>query len=274
MRQNLGDDSRENTDRWLLTYADMITLLMAFFIMMYSMSILNLAKFKEAAVSIRSGFGGDVAGHSPGVLSTGRPPHSQPLPNGQTGIRTSVAVPDESAAWKAIRPLVSYIQNTGGKENQKMRVYQDQRGIVIAMNSDELLFEPGSAKIKGDAYPILNRIAETLYKLEGPVIVEGHTCSIPPVGANYRSNWELSTARATNVIRYLVHKGIEPQRLAASGYASFRPLAPNTTAAGRIRNRRVEIVLPGGPRFAIGKPATVNQVQGQGSSLVDENGKQ
>jgi len=247
MKRSVPDNTHESTDRWLLTYADMITLLMAFFIMMYSMSILNLAKFRQAAISIRSGFGGAVRGQGQAALRTGGVivSNSPPMADDTGG-----------SSWKVLRPLLSYIEDHAGKENRDMRIYQDERGIVIAVRSDALLFESGRAALRMEAYPLLNKIAETLIDLDGPVQVEGHTCVIPPSGREFRSNWELSTARATNIIRYLVGKGIAPQRLSASGYSCFRPIAPNDTAAGRAMNRRVEIVIPQGPRIAIQKDMT------------------
>lgn len=235
MRKKKADGGHENSERWLLTYADMITLLMAFFIMMYSMSVINLAKFKEAAVSIRSGFGGAAGGQGKSVLDNGGSYSTKPSPLGG----------DSSAStWKIITPLISYI-NTDPHLKKNARVTVDNRGVVISMLSDNMLFDPGSADIRRPARPLLNTIAELLFKVDNNIRVEGHTCSLPPrSGSRYATNWELSTARATNVLRYLVEdKGLDATKFSAAGYAGTHPVAPGNTEQNRRKNRRVDVVI-------------------------------
>lgn len=234
MRKNKREEAPENMDRWLLTYSDMITLLMAFFIMMYSMSVLNLAKFKEAAISIRSGFNGIMKGQGKSVLSS----------DGQFGTKPSSIKGDTAGvSWQVIKPLVEYIESGAGGKGAAS-VGEDSRGIVITLMSDNVLFEPGSSRLKPSAYGMIDRIAETIDETDNAVQVEGHTCNLRPRGSRYPSNWELSTARATNVLRYLVEsKGLDARRFSAAGYGSVRPVASNETDAGRRKNRRVEIVL-------------------------------
>ncbi|MCE5198766.1 MAG: OmpA family protein [Armatimonadota bacterium] len=231
MRRKNGKQEHENLDRWLLTYSDMITLLMAFFIMMYSMSVLNLSKFREAAISIRSGFGGMVRGQGRSPLGT----------SGTFGAKPSSIEGDTAGvSWRVIKPLVEYIETANGEA----QIGEDKRGIVITIRSDSMLFKPGSSEVRPEAYPLLDRLAKTLSKIDNLVQIEGHTCDLPPRSSRYPSNWELSTARATNVLRYLVErKKLFSWRFAAAGYGSVRPMAPNDSEADRRKNRRVEIVI-------------------------------
>ncbi len=185
MRKKKGHDGHENSERWLLTYADMITLLMAFFIMMYSMSVLNMAKFQEAAISIRSGFGRHHTGQGKSVLGSSGSFSPKPSP-----IAGRLA---RSGLGGSMKPLVDYIEKDA-KLRKNTQVGQDSRGVVISMLSDDLLFDPGSAEINEHAYPLLDKIAEMLDKLwQTAFSIEGHTCDLPPrPGAKYPTNWELS----------------------------------------------------------------------------------
>lgn len=242
MRKKKGHEGHDNAERWLLTYADMITLLMAFFIMMYSMSVLNMAKFRAAAISIRSGFGGMIQGQGKSVLAaTGAfSPKPSPIAGDSLGVE-----------WSLVRPLVTYIEKNP-RLRKNTQVARDSRGIVVTLLSDDLLFDAGSAEINSRAVPLLDKIAETLDKIGSPICVEGHTCDLPPrPGGRYPTNWELSTARATNVLRYFVEaKGLDPRLFSAAGYAGLRPFLPNTSERNRRRNRRVEIVIVAGERAA------------------------
>ncbi|MCE5324263.1 OmpA family protein [bacterium] len=233
MRKKSENEDHGNLDRWLLTYSDMITLLMAFFIMMYSMSVLNVSKFREAAFSIRSGFGGMIRGQGQSPLGA----------NGMFGPKPSAINGDTAGvSWKVLKPLVNYIESNLGDDNTS--IGEDQRGIVIAINSDAMLFDPGSSTIREKAVPLLNKIAGTLARTDNLVQIEGHTCNLPTNSSRYPSNWELSTARATNVLRYLVErKKLQPWRFAAAGYGDVRPVAMNNTETNRRKNRRVEIVI-------------------------------
>jgi len=238
MRKKKGHEGHDNAERWLLTYADMITLLMAFFIMMYSMSVLNMAKFRAAAISIRSGFGGIIQGQGKSVL--GETGAFSPKPSPIAGDKLGVD-------WSVVKPLVTYIEKDPNLR-KNTQIARDSRGIVVTLLSDDLLFDAGSAEINSRAMPLLDKIAETLDKMGNSIRVEGHTCDLPPrPGSGYPTNWELSTARATNVLRYFVEaKGLDPRLFSAAGYAGLRPFLPNTCEENRRRNRRVEIVIVAG----------------------------
>jgi len=218
--------------RWLLTYADMITLLMAFFILMYSMSIMNLAKFKEVAISIRSGFGGPLEGGS----------HLLTHPAGQVSVAGEQFPAESRSIEEVAAELEDYIKEHD--LTNSMQVNVEQRGMVITVVTDNLLFPVGSAELRPGAEEILHKIAGLVQSVSNKVLVEGHTCNLPIHTAEFPSNWELSAARASRVIRYLIEVyGIEPERLAVAGYADTKPTARNDSEAHRRLNRRVNIVI-------------------------------
>ncbi|NLN77794.1 MAG: flagellar motor protein MotB [Armatimonadetes bacterium] len=269
MRKKKADAGHENHERWLLTYADMITLLMAFFIMMYSMSVLNLSKFQEAAISIRSGFGGTMSGQGKSIMNSSGSFSAKPSPIGGEGTVSTM---------KIMGPLIEYIK----KDPQLKRnagVTIDDRGVVISILSDNMLFEPGRADIRADTRPLLNKIAELLYKIENNVRVEGHTCNLPPkAGGRYPTNWELSTARATNVLRYLVEdKGLNAELFSAAGYAGTHPAAPNDIEQNRRKNRRVDIVIVGKqditPSQPVIKPDLATQAVAENKKSEEQSSK-
>jgi chemotaxis protein MotB len=232
MRRRRKDEKHENLERWLLTYADMITLLMAFFIMMYSMSVLNLQKFREVAFSIRSGFGGALEGGSYGRVPQGKPTIREPI---RSEVPTG-RLPDVA------EELERNIRQRHLQQQVHTRV--EERGLVVSLVSDYVLFDIGSAEIRPGARPLLDIIAKIIEQVPNAITVEGHTCSLPIHTARFPSNWELSTQRATAVVRYLMDRhGIPAGRLAAAGYADSKPLVANDTDANRRRNRRVDIVI-------------------------------
>lgn len=230
-RKKSHPEEHGNADRWLLTYADMITLLMAFFIMMYSMSVLNTAKFNQAAISIRSGFGGIMPRQGNAVVR----------PSGGS-FDPSQNVQIAGVKWRIISPLVNNIEQK--KQKMSAKIGEDNRGIVITLSSDQFLFEPGSAQINQQAYKLLDNIADTLGKIPNNVQIEGHTCDLQTKNEKYADNWELSSARAISVLRYLVeNKGLPAKQFSVAGYGSIRPVSPNNTEKERSQNRRVEIVI-------------------------------
>ena len=222
--------------RWLLTYADMITLLMAFFIMMYSMSVLNLEKFRDVAFSIRSGFGGPLEG-GPGMLS---------FESRKDGIAPNLDDMSQSGGPGAMQSVAQeigqYIKEQGLGKVVRMRV--EERGLVVSLVTDEVLFDIGHAQLRPRAQRILAKVAEVARGIPNDLLVEGHTCDLPISTAQFPSNWELSTTRATTVVRYLIEQsGLAPRRVSAAGYADSRPLVPNDSEAHRMLNRRVDIVI-------------------------------
>ncbi len=231
-----GGHDNAGSMRWLLTYADMITLLMAFFIMMYSMSVLNLQKFREVAFSIRSGFGGPVEG-GPGMLN---------FPQRKDSLTPNLGDISESSGPGALpgvaQEMERYIREHGLSQMVRMRV--EERGLVVSLVTDQVLFDIGRAQLRPRAKQILQKVAQLLRDLPNDIAVEGHTCDLPIRTPQFPSNWELSTARATTVVRFLIEQaGIAPRRVSASGYADSRPLVRNDSEAHRTYNRRVDIVI-------------------------------
>jgi chemotaxis protein MotB len=251
----------ENHERWLLTYADMITLLVAFFIMLYAMSVMNVQKFEQLAVSVRSGFGGSVTNGTPTIMQqgggiTGRPSiitnQESKHPNRQDYAKsgedwnvpsTKLAADQEDKRLDDLqRVLIKYIKENG--LDKKVEVVVNERGMIIRLLTDKMLFDSGQADLRGNERGLLNEISTLLRdKLDNQVEVEGHTDDLPIHTARFPSNWELSTARATTVLRYLGDRGVPWGRLRAAGYADQRPVALNDSANGRRRNRRVDIVI-------------------------------
>jgi chemotaxis protein MotB len=218
----------ENHERWLITYADMITLLMAFFIMMYAMSIVNLGKFSQLAVSIRSGFGG----HERGMMDTALGITEQ------TG-----SVPANS--FQLLTQIAQDVRNALGQDAQRDVEFLAEGGVVtIRVHADDVLFARGSAALTPRAAATLDAIAQAIAKLPYQIRVEGHTCDLPVHNAQFANNWELSAQRAINVVLYYIERrGFSPRRLSAVGYADTVPVAPNDSEANRAKNRRIDIVL-------------------------------
>jgi chemotaxis protein MotB len=223
-------ETTHNQDRWLLTYADMITLLTAFFLMLYSMSVMSKGKFSQLAVSVRSSFSG-----APGTGNR----DSDPNPSiNQLGLPTA----DYQNYGQAVLDLRHYVEQTTQPGSVATR--SDERGVVISLVADKMLFERGSAEIRAQSAPILERVAQVLRTNSNRVMIEGHTCDLPIHTAQFPSNWELSTARAAMLLRYFTERqGLPAARFTAAGYADTRPVAPNTSDANRARNRRVDIVI-------------------------------
>jgi chemotaxis protein MotB len=227
-----GHEEHESSERWLLTYADMITLLMAFFIMMYSMSVMNLAKFNQVAFSIRSGFGGALKG-------------GQHLLKHEPRTHIQSKHPSAATAENKLRDAKQRLANYAIMNNMQdtIIISNDKRGLVVSIAVDGLLFDAGSAQLRASAVPVLKEVAGSLKVIENEIMVEGHTCTLPIATKVYPSNWELSAARASSVVRFFQKLGVSGERLLAVGYGESRPRVPNDTARHRAMNRRVNIVI-------------------------------
>lgn len=259
-RRGAGGGGHEGPDeRWLLTYADMITLLMALFIVMFAISNVNTSKFEELQKSLKEAFSGNVLPGGQSVLQTGGSSKGQQTPKVQPPIpaiqpliqkefdkeqkKRSGGEGTENEQFKKVkRDLDDYAAKN--KLKKKLETQITRRGLVIRLLTDGVLFDSGEAKIKPRAVPLMEKIAGLLQVDEDhPINVEGHTDNVPIHSSQYPTNWELSTARASSVVRLLIADNAPADRLGAVGYAQLHPLASNSTAKGRARNRRVEIVL-------------------------------
>jgi chemotaxis protein MotB len=251
-----GGGEVESEERWLLTYADMITLLMALFMVLFSITSVNKAKLEVLSKTLQEAFSGKVLPGGQSIRSTGADPKSVSSPTAAPNIPaiTTIVTSSTTASTAAARAkeqedfrhlkeqIDSYARQKGVQD--KVQSVIAQRGLVIRLLTDRVLFDSGAAELKPEATPVLSKVAEIVAR-EGKhqVMVEGHTDPVPIHGSLFPTNWELSTARASRVVRFLIGGGVARRRLSAAGYASLHPIADNATAAGRSRNRRVEIVL-------------------------------
>jgi chemotaxis protein MotB len=264
-------EEHENHERWLVSYADMMTLLMVLFIVMFAISQVDQKKFAALKTGLSAGFGAPVAilSGADQLLDVGGAvaPDSVNLA-GQAGSTsknssqgdTSQQVNPQAVAQlqkateqasvkkevnnlkEAQKALSAALEKAGEKDKATFKF--DERGLVISIATDKVLFGSGSAALEPGGGKILDALAPTLKALPNKLSIDGHTNSIPIHTAQYASNWELSADRATGVLRYLhSDDGIPNRRMSATGYADTRPLLPASNPKANDRNRRVEIVV-------------------------------
>ena len=212
--------------RWLLTYADVITLMLALFIILFSMSTISAAKIQRFARQVTAGFDNTWSVNQP--------------PSGGTEGRNML---DSSSTVPSVEKELQQYVARNHLQNQ-VQVHLDRRGLVITLLSDKSYYDSGSAELRPQTMRILDEIATFLRRNDNLIRVEGNTDDVPIATAAFPTNWELSTARAVNVVRYLhEHDGISPTRLSAAGYGQFHPRTTNATGDARQQNRRVDVVL-------------------------------
>ncbi len=272
-----GGHEEESNERWLLTYADMITLLMALFMVLFSISSVNISKYEVLQHALRAAFSGNIlpggksiaqqgatnsASHAPSTQdatavvpmtalgsrlesrsASGLASRSTTAAAASTASATGTAAQHEANVFAHIKQLLdAYARSHGFAASVKTSI--EARGLVIRVLTDDLLFASGQAALSPRAFSLLGEIAALLnVDQTHPIDVEGNTDNVPIQSSQFPSNWELSTARASTVLRFLAGHGVGASRLTAVGYAEQRPLDTNATAAGRARNRRVEIVM-------------------------------
>ncbi|HEY0395496.1 MAG TPA: OmpA family protein [Candidatus Elarobacter sp.] len=218
--------------RWLLTYADMITLLLALFIILFAISNISAVKFNRLQRAIAGGFRSTSAVNNP--------------PNGGA-LDHEHGRTDEANMVQMKAELDKYIARQRLQTKVQTRIAS--QGLVVTLLSDKAYYDSGSADLRPETKSVLTVIAGQLRGVRNDVRVEGSTDNVPIATYAYPSNWELSAARATGVTRYLVERErIPPTRLALAGYGQFRPKYPNDTDAHRQQNRRVDIVILNGAR--------------------------
>jgi chemotaxis protein MotB len=246
-----GEEEAHNDERWLLTYADMITLLMALFMVLFSISSVNISKFKDLQRSLQDAFSGRVlpggrsikeAGGSDQVETAGQSLPNPALQQRQGGL-ASAAAREQDDFQKLKAQIDAYARAHGLSTKISTRV--DRRGLHVRVLTDRLFFDSGSADIQPDGLTVVSKLSQ-LFAAERahPVQVEGHTDPQPIHSDRFPTNWELSAARASSVVRTMVGDGVTAARLSAVGRAYLDPIATNDSAAGRARKRRVEFLLP------------------------------
>jgi len=228
------DDDDSNSGEWLNTYADLVTLLLCLFVLLYSMSIVDIAKFKKAAGSLNSiGSPSDTSGVDSSVGNS----------IAGLDVYNAINVQQEmEGIYKEIKELVA---EKGLSED--VQVEEISEGVLLRFK-DEILFDSGEALLKDEAKNTLKKLADILRKHNKQILVEGHTDNVPIKNKKFKDNWELSAARAINVVRYFTEelpegKRFDPKVFEVIGYGEYKPIAPNDTAENRQKNRRIEVTI-------------------------------
>jgi chemotaxis protein MotB len=232
-RRREDDEEHDNLDRWLVSYADFMTLLFAFFVVMYAISAVNVGKYKVLSESLGNAFG-SVDEQHPGSSKTKSNSISNKA-NNNTAVRQEQSQMTNVAndILHALSPLI---------REGKVRVTQTARGVNIEINAS-LLFAPGDAKLAVESRQALRAIADVLKMQRNDIEIDGYTDDVPISNAAFASNWELSAVRASSVAREFMNYGVAENRLMVVGYGPNKPIMPNDSAENRARNRRVEVVI-------------------------------
>lgn len=243
-RRRRLEDEHENHERWLVSYADFITLLFAFFVVMYAISMVNEGKYRVLSDALVSAF------HKTPGDSGGAQVAINPIPGGQ--LQLPVVKPPANArveeakrqAKERMRNMAKEIASALGPlvQSGQVRITEGALGITVEINAS-LLFAPGDARLSVEAVRALSAVALVLTPTDFPIIVEGHTDNTPISTPQFPSNWELSGVRASSVVRLFIDKGVDARRFTVTGYADQRPVADNALIEGRMRNRRVAITI-------------------------------
>ncbi len=232
-RKAQEEAKKENHERWIVSYADMITLLLAAFVVLYAMSNPDVTKLERVRESIEEAF-------SPNVLrgSFGASPIFE---GGAGGLVPTLAELRSRDLVKLTDQLGEAARRLGAVSGIQIR--SDEETITVSL-ADNLLFDSGSAELRPGSQQVLSAVAALLRDLPNQLRIEGHTDNVPVNNPEYPTNWELSAARATAVARYLIEReGIPPERISIAGFADTRPIADNSTPEGRALNRRADIVI-------------------------------
>lgn len=254
MARKKRHEEHENLERWLVSYADFITLLFAFFVVMYAISQVNVAKYRVLSDSLVNAFKNAPNAALPSPIKMDAKSQAA---SGQS-VKQMVVIKKNDGAmdarqrdkmkviakdlFKVMEPLV--------KEGQ-VRVTQSARGIAVEINAS-VLFAPGQAALESGSIKVLKAVGLVLAQVPNDIQVEGHTDNTPISTVAYPSNWELSTARASSVVRLFIDTGVPGGRLVAVGYGENRPVESNATPEGRSRNRRVTIMILAEPQQRFG----------------------
>lgn len=222
-----------NTGEWLTTYADLMTLLLCFFVLLYAFSTIDAQKFKNISLSLSKALGG-----TGGVIIDGGnigpvPEQINPKPNDSSKI--------DAETQKMYEEVMQFVNENDLKANVEIK--KDARGVLIELQ-EKILFDSGKADVKPESMALLKKITELLKRFPNPVMIEGHTDNLPINHGYYQSNWELSSDRAVKIVRFFTEKeGISGTRFIAVGCGEFDPIALNNTPEGRQKNRRVSIII-------------------------------
>lgn len=227
---NGGADDGSGSPAWMTTFGDMMTLLLVFFVLLYSFSSMDVEKFRGFISALQNQLG---------VLDGGQTITANP--NIDAGTLGDDYAQAPQNIQQIMRELDNYIENNGLED--RVDVENKRKGLVISLTG-EILYELGRADIRDQGREVLAMISDMLIDIPNDIMIEGHTDDLPIRTDEFPSNWELSTARAVNIIKFLIEeRDFEPARLSAAGYSEYRPVAENNSADGRAENRRVEVVV-------------------------------
>jgi chemotaxis protein MotB len=238
MARKKYEEPQDDHDRWLISYADFITLLFAFFVVMYAISIVNEGKYRVLSDALGNAFGG----REPVANKAGRAQVESPLP------LTSIVARRRSEAMRREKERLTAMARQLGAtlaplvKAGKVRVTQSGRGVSVEINAS-VLFDSGDARLNGESVEALRAVAGLLKDDTHAIQVEGHTDTVPISTAAFPSNWELSAVRASSVVRLFIDSGVAAERLTALGHGANEPVASNGDPIGRARNRRVAITI-------------------------------
>jgi chemotaxis protein MotB len=232
-----GGEGGENGERWLVSYADFITLLMVLFVVLYSMGQVDVQKYKQLAESMRAAFslGGASKVVDATINSTGGT-----MENGQPNPIVVPGIPDAPPKSEEVAGQLTQMLSSSGLGNQ-VSVQTNVEGVLISL-SEKLVFKPGSLELPQEAYQVLDAIIKMIQPIDNPIRLVGHTDDTP-APSPYKNNMEFSAARASVIADYLISKGIDPSRITISGRGEYDALFPNDTDEHRSLNGRVDIVV-------------------------------
>ncbi len=236
-RKSAPEEAKKGAPEWMATYADMMTLLLCFFVLLFAMSSIDAQKF-EALVQSLSG--------AIGVLDKGSTVNLQPLINNYPNDSPHETLDEFKQAQEMEeleglkRELENFLSENDLQESIVLEI--NERGLLLRF-MDKVLFDSGRADLRGEAFEVLNKVSELLNENNRNIRIEGHTDNRPISTARFPSNWELSSQRACNVLKYLNQKFVAAERLSASAYADTKPIDTNDTNLGRQNNRRVDIII-------------------------------
>ncbi len=242
----------DNPERWIVSFADFITLLFAFFVVMYSISSVNSIKYESLSHALEEAF--EAPEKKPKTVIQPIEMEHEPTVFQPIQLDTPTTHEESLKSRQLSEEILREQKKLGGVsdnlelilenyiEEKLVAVKKHDFWIELEMNS-ELLFQSGEAELSRKAIPVLKKVAEVIREIPNVVNIEGHTDNVPIDTVEFPSNWDLASARATSVVRELVNKNIESSRLSAVGYGEFHPIADNNTREGRFENRRVVLVL-------------------------------
>ena len=235
-RKYLDQRQSDNHERWLVSYADFITLLFAFFVVMYALSSVSEGKYRVLSDSLISAFGSKAIERAP--------PVAQPLPPVLPPRRIAQPSGTQDRQREQMRGIAQNILRVLDAlvRDGQVKVTQSNRGIAVEINAS-VLFASGQAQLRADSGRALQRVAQVLASSDQGIEVEGYSDDTPISTSQFPSNWELSSARACSVVRLFLDNGVAAERLSAIGYGPNRPAMPNDTPEGRARNRRVTVMI-------------------------------